>query len=68
MSHSNNRMASYRARMREAGLRPVQIWVPDTQRPGFKEEVARQAALAASSEDDRRVLEEIAAIADFGEW
>jgi hypothetical protein len=24
--------------MREQGLRPIQIWVPDTSRPGFAEE------------------------------
>ena len=29
------RMANYRQRMRAAGLRPVQIWVPDTSAPGF---------------------------------
>ncbi|MDE0696307.1 MAG: antitoxin MazE family protein [Boseongicola sp.] len=29
-----------------AGLRPVQIWVPDTRRPGFAAECRRQARLA----------------------
>ncbi len=29
------RMADYRRRMREAGLKPVQIWVPDTKSPEF---------------------------------
>jgi hypothetical protein len=28
-------------------LRPVQIWVPDTRRPGFAEECARQSGLVA---------------------
>ena len=31
------RMASYRQRMRAAGLRPVQIWVPDSRAPDFAE-------------------------------
>jgi len=31
------RMKSYRQRMRAAGLRPVQIWVPDTRAPDFVE-------------------------------
>ncbi|MGA0613313.1 antitoxin MazE-like protein [Paracoccus sp. KR1-242] len=34
--------------MRAAGLRPVQIWEPDTRRPGFAAESRRQAALIAA--------------------
>ena len=37
------RMANYRQRMRAAGLRPVQIWVPDTRSPDFVEACRRQA-------------------------
>ena len=33
--------------MRAAGLRPIQIWVPDTRRPSFAEECRRQSGLAA---------------------
>jgi hypothetical protein len=39
-----------------AGLRPVQIWVPDTRAPGFAEECRRQARLisnAGTTEDDQ---------------
>jgi hypothetical protein len=39
----------WRARMRARGLRPIQIWVPDTRAPGFAEEAARQALAAAQS-------------------
>ena len=41
------RMAGYRARMRAAGLRPVQIWVPDVRAPGFAEMCGRQARAIA---------------------
>jgi Protein of unknown function (DUF3018) len=44
------RMASYRQRMREAGLRPVQIWVPDTRSPAFAEICKRQALAVAASD------------------
>jgi hypothetical protein len=37
----------HRDGLRAAGLRPVQIWVPDTRRPGFAEECRRQSRLAA---------------------
>jgi Protein of unknown function (DUF3018) len=38
------RMAKYRARMRAQGLRPVQIWMPDTKSPEFIAKCKRQAA------------------------
>jgi hypothetical protein len=36
--------------MRAAGLRPVQIWVPDTRRPGFAGECRRQSRLVAEAD------------------
>jgi hypothetical protein len=32
-----------------AGLRPVQIWVPDTRRPDFAQECRRQCRLVAQA-------------------
>lgn len=37
----------YRNRMRRAGLRLVQLWVPDTRAGGFAEECRRQSEQAA---------------------
>ncbi len=39
-------MAEYRARLRAAGLKPVQLWLPDTKDPKF---------LAACREQSRRL-------------
>lgn len=44
---STERMAAYRKRMRDAGLRPVQIWVPDTRSPEFIAKARRQAQSVA---------------------
>ena len=44
------RMANYRQRMRDAGLRPVQIWVPDRNAPDFAAKCRRQARAVASSD------------------
>ena len=44
------RVARRRAKLRSAGLRPVQIWVPDTRTPGFAEECRRQSRLIRDSE------------------
>jgi hypothetical protein len=49
-SSTADRVRKRRFALREAGLRPVQIWVPDTRRPGFAEECRRQSRLAAASD------------------
>jgi hypothetical protein len=43
-------MATYRQRMRAAGLRPVQVWVPDTRSPEFAEACRRQSRAIAASD------------------
>jgi hypothetical protein len=35
--------------MRQQGLRPIQIWVPDVRAPGFRDEAHRQSLAVASS-------------------
>lgn len=53
------KMQAYRQRMREAGLRPVQIWVPDIRSTRLQEEARRQSlqvsknATAAEKETDQ---------------
>jgi len=39
---STGKVARHRERMRAAGLRPVQFWVPDTRLPEFAEQVRQQ--------------------------
>jgi hypothetical protein len=38
----NNKVTRHRQRMRAAGLRPVQFWVPDTRNPEFAAQVRSQ--------------------------
>jgi hypothetical protein len=47
---TNARVQKHRDALRRAGLRPVQIWVPDTRRPDFAEECRRQSRLVAQSD------------------
>ncbi len=44
------RVQKRRSALRMAGLRPVQIWVPDTRRPDFSAECKRQSKLAAQAD------------------
>lgn len=70
MAHVNSRVQKHRDALRMAGLRPVQIWVPDTRRPNFAEECQRQSRLAAEADktdtDMQRFMDE--ALADLGGW
>ena len=62
------RMARYRQRMRAAGLRPVQIWVPDTRSPDFVEICRRQArAVAASDPAGEELMHFVADVQDWPE-
>lgn len=44
------RVQKRRSKLRMAGLRPVQIWVPDTRRPDFAAECKRQSDLASQAD------------------
>jgi len=44
------RVQKRRSKLRMAGLRPVQIWVPDTRRPDFAAECKRQSNLASQAD------------------
>ena len=51
------RVQKRRETLRAAGLRPLQIWVPDTRRSGFKEECNRQARAVAIADAADQALE-----------
>ncbi len=52
MASTRERVREHRQRLREQGLRPVQIWVPDVRAPEFVAEAHRQSAVIAASEHD----------------
>jgi hypothetical protein len=54
------RVERRRAKLRAAGLRPVQIWVPDTSAPGFAEECRRQCLRIAEGDKTTEGRGEIA--------
>jgi hypothetical protein len=57
---ARERAERYRARLRKEGLRPVQLWLPDTSSPKFRRQVAHDiAALAVEKLHpvDREMLE-----------
>jgi DNA-binding LacI/PurR family transcriptional regulator len=59
---SNRRVRNYRKRMREQGMRPIQLWVPDVRAPEFAAEAHRQSAAVAASThatDDQAFIDAI---------
>ncbi len=64
---SRDKVAAYRQRMRARGLRPIQIWVPDTRTANFRAEAHRQSLAVAESAHGREDQDFIDAIADTGE-
>jgi hypothetical protein len=53
---AKERMRGYRARQQAAGLRLVQLWVPDTRSPKFAAECRRQARLLKNDPAETDVL------------
>jgi len=65
---AKQRMSSYRQRMKAAGLRPVQIWVPDVNAPGFAEACRRQAqAVAAHDPAGDEIMRFVASVYEWPE-
>lgn len=46
---SRNKVRAHRRRLRQQGLRPIQIWVPDMRSPSFAAEARRQSRAVARS-------------------
>jgi Antitoxin MazE-like len=63
-----DRVQKHRAKLRAAGLRPVQIWVPDTRRSGFAKECRRQSRLLHDDPHERNILAWLAKAADRQGW
>jgi hypothetical protein len=46
---TRNKVRAHRRRLREQGLRPIQIWVPDMRSPSFAAGARRQSRAVARS-------------------
>ena len=64
----SQRVQKRRDALRAAGLRPIQIWVPDIRKPGFTEECRRQSQVVAAADAADHDLEAFmdAALVDLG--
>ena len=69
-AHVNQRVQKHRDALRRAGLRPVQIWVPDTRRPDLAEECRRQCLLVAQADQTDAAMQKLIdkTLADLDGW
>ena len=61
---SRNKVREHRARQRARGMRPVQIWVPDTRSREFAEQAHLQSLAVAASPSAAEDQDFIEAISD----
>jgi hypothetical protein len=69
-SHSNSsrdKVRTHRKRLREQGLRPIQIWVPDVRSPAFAAEAHRQSLAVADSPHAKEDQDFIDAVSEWGQ-
>ena len=67
-TNTSERVQKHRQALREAGLRPIQIWVPDTRRAGLAEECKRQSLLLQGDTLETGTLEWLESVADTWGW
>lgn len=59
------RVHKHRSALRAAGLRPIQIWVPDVRSKGFATQARKQSLAVARSPQEQDDLAFIESIADW---
>lgn len=64
----SERVKKYRDNLRASGLRPVQIWVPDTRKKGFADECRRQSMLLVNDVQETEILEWLDEVSDTSGW
>ena len=65
---TRDRVRKHRKMMAQSGMRPIQMWVPDTKRPEFVLECRRQSRLLLNDAQEREILNFIGAASDTEGW
>jgi hypothetical protein len=63
---SRDKVRAHRERLRQQGLRPIQIWVPDVRSPAFVTEARQQSLAVAKSPRAEEDQDFINAVSDWG--
>ena len=68
MATTAERVKQHRDGLRRAGLRPVQLWVPDTRKPKFKTECRKQCEALRHDPHEQEVLAWVEQVSDHVGW
>lgn len=60
-----DKVRAHRAKLRARGLRPVQLWLPDTRTPEFIAEARRQSQAIADSPHEKHDQAFVDSISEF---
>jgi hypothetical protein len=64
---SRDKVRAHRDRLRQQGLRPIQIWVPDVRSPDFKLAAhlqSRAVATSSHASEDQSFIDSISELGD----
>jgi hypothetical protein len=64
---SRDKVRAHRKRLKQQGLWPIQIWVPDMRSPSFVAEAHKQSLAVARSPHAKADQDCVDAISDWGE-
>jgi len=62
------RVRKHRELLRSEGLRPIQLWIPDTRSAAFRLKCERESAFLANDPLEAETMEWIAEVADTDGW
>lgn len=62
------RVRKHREALRAAGLRPVQLWLPDTSLESFRRKCARESRSLANDPHEAEILAWLDKVADTDGW
>ena len=63
-----NRVRRHRETLKAAGMRPVQMWLPDTRRVEFVQECRRQSLSLRNDPHEKEILDWIEQVSDTQGW
>jgi Antitoxin MazE-like len=66
--NSAQKMRQYRERMKAAGLRPIQLWVPDVRSQKIIDEVRKQSILVSSDSQEPCIMDIVESVMDHEGW
>jgi hypothetical protein len=67
-SSATDRVRKHREQLRAAGLKPVQIWLPDTRSEKFRQKCKRECLSLTTDPEDAETLAWMAEVADTDGW